>query len=149
RVTALMYHPENPDVEFIELMNLGKDELDLTGVRFTEGIDFEFSNLTLGSAERIEDVLNEAAFLSEYGQSIRVAGGYGGKLSNGGEWITLSSPEAEALAIQRFKYSDEWWPETDGPGKSLIIIDPRVPVAAWNDASQWQPSSEQGGSPGR
>src|SRR5690606_12688441 len=83
RVTELMYHPVDPETEFIELMNLGKEPLDLTGVRFSEGIDFEFSNFTLESGERIVVVLNETAFKALYGRGIKVAGEYGGNLSNG------------------------------------------------------------------
>lgn len=57
RITELMYHPIDPnlsspyndeDFEYIELLNIGTAPLDLTGVKFTNGIDFQFgSSLTL------------------------------------------------------------------------------------------------------
>ncbi len=61
RVTELMYHPPSPptpgiytdeDYEFIELMNIGTETLDLSGVKSTEGIAFDFS----GSGQTQEHV---------------------------------------------------------------------------------------------
>ncbi len=62
RVTELNYHPadataaevalgfsENSDFEFVELQNIGPQTLDLTGVRFTDGIEFEFHSTIEGS----------------------------------------------------------------------------------------------------
>jgi hypothetical protein len=51
RITEMMYHPADPnqpspyndeDFEFIELKNIGPNVLDLNGVKFTDGIDYEF-----------------------------------------------------------------------------------------------------------
>ncbi|MGD8501947.1 MAG: chitobiase/beta-hexosaminidase C-terminal domain-containing protein, partial [Phycisphaerales bacterium] len=48
RITEIMYHPKgtgdpnDPNEEFIELKNIGKDTLSINLVRFTEGIDFTF-----------------------------------------------------------------------------------------------------------
>ncbi len=55
RVTELMFNPEadsNQDLEYIELKNIGTVPLDLTGVKFTNGIDFTFVPQT-------EEVSNE------------------------------------------------------------------------------------------
>ncbi|MCK4997924.1 MAG: lamin tail domain-containing protein, partial [Anaerohalosphaera sp.] len=52
RITELMYHPGpsqttgsyvDDDLEFIELKNIGVDTLDLTGVKMTDGVLFDFS----------------------------------------------------------------------------------------------------------
>jgi len=51
RITELMYHPKDPcqsssydgeDFEFIELKNIGPDTLNLAGVKFTDGITYNF-----------------------------------------------------------------------------------------------------------
>ena len=52
------------------------------------------------------------------------------------------------LPIQQFTYFDTWYPTTDGPGKSLVIIDPLAALATWNDAASWSASTNDGGSPG-
>ena len=48
RITELMYHaPEGDDGDYIELQNIGDVPLDLTGLRFTDGVEFVFPALTL------------------------------------------------------------------------------------------------------
>ena len=45
RITELMYNPQsdpNQHLEFIELKNIGPSPLDLTGVKFTSGVDLSF-----------------------------------------------------------------------------------------------------------
>jgi hypothetical protein len=65
RVTEMMYHPPDPpgsspyndeDFEYIELMNIGPSPLDLTGVRFTNGISFAFPTGESTSNERFIDI---------------------------------------------------------------------------------------------
>ncbi|NLF32423.1 MAG: lamin tail domain-containing protein [Planctomycetes bacterium] len=51
RITELMYHPAgDAGIEFIELMNTGPLDLDLTGLRLAGGIDFTFPAVTLAPA---------------------------------------------------------------------------------------------------
>ena len=55
-VSEIMYHPslENGGGEFIELMNVSQtEEINLTSVRFDNGISFEFPvDFTLGPGKR-------------------------------------------------------------------------------------------------
>ncbi len=44
-ITEVMYNPAtNPDDEFIEVMNIGAQTIDLTGCAFTRGIDYNFAS---------------------------------------------------------------------------------------------------------
>jgi len=125
RVTELMYNPPLGDrFEYIELQNVGGRTLDLTGVRFVEGIQFTFPSMPLASQEYVVVAGDPAAFRSAYGSGINVAGQYTGRLSNGGEGIVLALPDPLEAAIARFHYHDDWYPATDGGGKSLAILDP-------------------------
>ena len=147
RITELMYHsPDGSDFDYIELQNITDVSLDLTGVRFTKGVEFTFPQMQLAPGEYVVLVGDLAAFRSQYGQSIRVAGQYSGNLSNNGEDVVLSLALPLEAAIMRFGYSDRWYPTTDGGGESLVIIDPMAHPATWSLADSWQPADP---SPGR
>ena len=142
RVTELMYHAEDgSEFDFIELQNISDVTLDLTGVRFAKGIEFTFPPMTLAPGEYVVVVSDLAAFRSVYGGSVKVAGSYSGNLSNGGEDVVLQLPLPLEAAIMRFTYSDQWYPSTDGAGRSLAIVDPMADVVTWSQADSWQPAN--------
>lgn len=140
---------ENDDFEFIEVRNVSNQTIDLTGVRFTKGIDFDFADGTqLAPGAFVLVVKNEAAFEARYGSGLPVAGNYGGdNLSNGGEKIKLSL--GAGTAILDFVYDDSapWPAGTDGEGSSLTLV---LPESLPNHAlpQSWRASSLPGGTPG-
>ena len=152
RVSELMYHPAGDEnAEYIEIVNISvSDPVDLAGMALAEGIRYSFPNAVLAPGERAVVVLNTAAFRAAYGDDIRVLGSYGeadgGRLSNGGERVEFL--DAAGAVLQRFTYSDEWYPSTDGNGYSLSVVDVAASVEAWNDAANWRASAARGGSPG-
>ena len=149
RITEIMYEPlGGTPYEFIELRNTGPTVLNLTGLRFTDGITFTFPSLTLGPGEEILVVGDLAAFQSRYGRALNVAGVFGGNLNNQGEQIILSLPLPFDAAILRFDYDPAWWPSTAGTGRSLELPGP-VPLARDFDLREsWAPSDDIDGSPG-
>jgi len=102
--------------------------------------------LLLNPGESIVVVHNLAAFISRYGNGIRVAGEFSGSLDNAGDHLTLFGPVGEP--ILDFSYDPTWYPSTDGAGFSLVAVDPNAPATNWGLAQNWRPSSESGGSPG-
>jgi hypothetical protein len=157
RITEIHYHPANPPsgldgdlYEFIELHNTSATEtLDLTGVRFTAGIDFAFGDYSLPPGGYAVLVSNAEAFAERYGSGIPIAGAYPNNLSNGGEPLRLD--DVDGSTIHDFAYDDvgpSWHPSTDGAGYSLVIIDPFGNVDDWAFGSSWRPSYAIGGSPG-
>ena len=148
RVSELMYHPQNPNLEFIELTNIGRVPVNLKGVRFTSGIDYVFAEGSLEPGQCLILVGNEEAFAAQAPEGVRIVGQYSGKLSNGGETIELSLPKPANLAIQRFKFDDKWYSPTDGKGRSLSVIDVAADVKRWDDLTNWRPSPRNGGTPG-
>jgi hypothetical protein len=160
RVSELMYHPaptpgvpeggEDPnDFEFIELVNLGSQPLALTGFRFTQGIQFDFSTgavTSLAPGARVLVVQNRAAFERRYGTGLSVAGEYTGRLDNAGEALRLLGPVDEA--VQEFRYDNRWHPATDGVGFALAPADLNAPPAVWSAAAGWRPGSVLNGTPG-
>lgn len=162
-ISEIHYHPADPatseelavsndknDFEFIELNNIGPVAVDLTGVAFTRGITFVFgSGEILPAGARVVLVGNFAAFTARYGMLAPgvVRGVFGGRLDNSGERLTLTGPGG--LVIRDFTYDDQppWPPEADGPGYSLVLLNPDsnpdhdLPV-------NWAASRAIGGSPG-
>lgn len=152
-VSELNYHPLSDDdaVEFIELMNIGDDEIDLRGVKFIRGVTFDFDQNdnrpipVLAPGERIVLVGKSADFSTDY-PGIPVAGKFIGDLSNTGENITLLA--ADGSTIRDFRYNDKLpWPTSpDGEGFTLVLVAPD------NDpdhqlATSWRPSTTSGGNP--
>ncbi|MDG2383927.1 MAG: CotH kinase family protein [Pirellulaceae bacterium] len=150
-------HDNNDEFEFVELVNIGPDLIQLTDARLTQetiaerlrGIYFDFSEsriTQLGPGERALVVEDLDAFESRYGGELPVAGEWSGRLSNDTETITLRSGDA---TIHQFTYDDAWYPSTDGAGMSLEIVDvTNSDLASWSAASSWNPSSVVGGTPG-
>jgi hypothetical protein len=169
-ISRIHYHPAEPtaaaetavstnrdDFEFIELLNVGPQTIDLPGLAFTEGISFSFtgsSPLTqLVPGARMLVVRNAAAFTARYGPGLPIAGEFsdGTGLSNSGESITLATGTA---TIRKFAYDDALpWPgEADGFGPCLVLTAPSATAAsdAWHsNGLNWHagPGSQPGAAP--
>lgn len=145
---------DRDDFEFVELMNSGGQTLNLTDVRFTSGISFDFATTklrTLAPGGRLLLVNDLAAFEQRYGTGFadQIAGEYSGNLSNDGERVTLI--DATDALVHSFAYNDQSpWPEgPDGDGFSLVLIDPaQSPVPDHADPFNWRASLAAGGAPG-
>jgi len=152
RITELMYHPEltgspnDPNTEYVELANIGPDLLHLKGVRFTQGIDFVFPEMSLAPNERLVLVRDEVAFAEKYGADIFVGGQYQGNLSNGGERLEVQ--DAVGTVIHDFRFRDNWYDLTDGQGYSLVKMDVHADPDYWNEKDAWQASPQKHGTPG-
>jgi len=152
-ISEINYHPAGtaPE-EFVELRNTGTRPIDLTGVAFTEGIQFNFTGsaiTSLGPGGSVLIVENTAAFTARYGSGLPVAGVFaaGSHLSNTGDHLVLRD-RASAI-IAEFRYGDHlpWPPEADGAGSTLTLIRPESQPDASLPAN-WRPSRLPGGSPG-
>jgi hypothetical protein len=158
RVTEIMYNPAPPpagspyvadDFEYVELLNKGTGVLDLTGVTFTQGIEFTFPDgYSLAPGERALVVKNLDAFRSRYGNAFdaMIAGAYTTKsLSNSGDHIRLEGPIGQT--ILDFSYDNDWLPQTDGEGFSMVIVDPNAPASTWGEKDSWRASKSVNGDP--
>jgi hypothetical protein len=116
-------------------------------VKFTNGIDFTFSDIDLPVGRYVVVVKDQQVFTARYGTDINVAGQYSGRLANDGERIRLE--DAIGQTILDFEYSDSWYSSTDGKGYSLTIIDEAdTDPNSWSEKHSWQASASRGGSPG-
>jgi len=147
RISEIMYHPaEDPNVEYIELTNIGAETIDLNLVELTNGVGFTFPSLDLALGAYLLVVRDVAAFEAHYGPGLPIAGQYAGSLNNTGERIELQ--DAAGWTIHDFRLQDGWYDVTDGLGFSLTVKDPAATDAALSEKSAWRPSARAGGSPG-
>jgi hypothetical protein len=148
RITEVMYQPAAPanssDYEYVELLNIGPVTLDLSGVRFTNGIAHTFPpGTTLAPGAHLVVVNDRSSFLSRYpgSTSFMAAGGYNGSLDNTGETLALTLPEPWRVHILRFRFEPTWYSSASGGGHSTQPKD-------WQDKSVWRASANVNGSPG-
>ena len=169
RISEVHYHPSEPtaeeiaagyrrdDFEFIELVNTSSSQIRLDEAKLlqvshlgrTEGVFFDFDQAmvqTLEPGQRILVVEDIDAMHHRYGFGLPIAGEWSGRLDNSDELLTLSFQD---IVIQQFRFRDTWFPETDGLGASLEIIDvTTADLSVWGKAIGWRPSRMVGGSPG-
>jgi hypothetical protein len=152
-LTEIMYHPpsvgttNSDDFEFIELKNTGTNTLNLSGLVFTSGINFAFTNGTLLAPGRfIVLARNRIAMTAKY-PGLAVYGFYSGRLDNGGETLRLS--HVLGATVFAVNYDDEapWPVAPDRFGFSLVPKNFVMTQAPDNGAS-WRASAQPGGSPG-
>ena len=139
------------DFEFVELFNAGSESVDLTGVRFTKGVDFDFADGTLIAPGGYLVIVNHrAAFESRYGNQRPVAGEWDSddRLSSG-ENLKLSLGNGNAIIEFLYGSNDPWPTEPNGGGYSLTLDQPLLssPDSHANPMS-WRASHFPGGSPG-
>jgi len=156
RITEMMYHPPTAgagsyeeDFEYLELKNIGPVAINLTGVHFTNGIEYIFTSAgvtNLGAGETLILARNPTALATRYPTATNIVGPYVGALDNGGENIQLYDAVGEK--ILDFSYDNNWYPMTDGNGFSLVIVDENAPFYTWDRKESWRPSGVMNGSPG-
>ena len=141
------------DLEFVEMKNISAETINLVGVRFAEGIEFDFthSDLTsLGPGEFVLVVRNKAAFEARYGtdHSDQIAGEYAPtRLENAGERLRLINGVGEIIADFRFS-DNEPWPEPPGrTGVSLVLQESALPEPDYEAVGNWASSALIGGTP--
>lgn len=145
-LSEIMYHPpslgatDGSDLEFLELGNTGDNALDLSGLTFTAGISFTFTNgTTLMPGQFFVLGRNIAALQAKY-PGLAVQGVYAGKLDNAGETITLSHPYGDVIFSVAYGTRAPWPVAADGYGFSLVLDE--------SNPGQYRASANPGGSPG-
>lgn len=154
--TEIHFHPgqtEDPqeNLEFVEIYNDDSIVVDLSGHRFSSGLDFTFPDRTFLPARSYLVVCrNVEAVTAHYGIDNAI-GDFSGRLDNTGEWIRLVNPMGSTVAETRYRNGGEGTfgadagAAADGTGLTLAISsffgDTRNP-------DTWVRSSQLGGTPG-
>jgi hypothetical protein len=127
-ITELHFDPSTEqgegDAEFVEIVNISSEPVDLTGWSMSGIGSFSFESGTVAPAEGAIVVCRDKAVCSELSPNeIPIAGVFDGKLSSKGEIITIEDPQGRiADAVQ---YTPEL-PEVEkasGSGLSIHRVD--------------------------
>jgi hypothetical protein len=142
-ITKINYNPATStgfavsnDLEFLEITNAGSETVNLSGVYFRElGTGYQFPpNAMLGANESLYLASNMVTFQAKYGYS--AFGQYSRNLSNKSQKIVLA--DAYGNTIDSVEYFDTWFPQTNGGGSYLQLIDTALDN---NLATSWQDSN--------
>lgn len=156
-VSQIHYHPissSDPDdrtqnYEFMELMNIGNQTLDLGALLLRGDVNFEFdTNTFLAPGERAQLVSNALFFNERYSnRPVRVLGEFSGNLSNSGGHLRLISSSNTSIRDFTFDDSSPWLELADGAGFSLTLILPDS-NPDHSDPANWRHSLSVHASPG-
>jgi hypothetical protein len=153
-VSEIMYNPlpqgttnAADEFEFIEFKNAGTVTQDLSGIYFSSGINFEFTNGTrLEPGQFFVIVRSPTNFAARY-PGVAINGVFTGRLDNGGETLALSHTLGGVVASLVYNDVAPWPVTPDGYGFSLVTKNPNANPDPSN-GNNWRASSNVGGSPG-
>ena len=168
-VSEIMFHsteiPENYGQEWLELHNPDPDPVDISGWRFTKGVDFTIPpSTTLAPGGYLVIAANVAVFQATHpGFTGQVVGGWVGTLSNGSEHLKFV--DLTGAVVDEVHFSNEgewalrgrgplvlshrgweWFSDADGLGRTLELRNPLL--SAFDCGQNWGVSTAAEGTPG-
>lgn len=144
-------HTDRSDFEFVEILNVSGNAVNLDGISFSAGLDITLlpgGVRELAPGGRALFVANVAAFEFRYGPGLPIAGTFamGSGLSNDGETLTLVASNASTIFSVNYADTGSWPNGPDGNGPALVLSYPGTSNPALG--SSWRQSSSANGSPG-
>jgi hypothetical protein len=161
-INEIMYHPASGNLleSYVELRNTGNVATNISGWRFTKGIQFTFpTNTTLAPNSYLVVAADRATFTNKYPGVLNFIAGFNGSIGH-----HLQLENANGDLINEVQYSDdgdwavrrmglvmyahqgwEWYAAQDGFGSSLELLNPALPNSF---AQNWGPSVALNGTPG-
>lgn len=153
QLTEIMYNPkgtglvDGDEFEFLEFKNAGTSTLNLSGLRFTSGITYQFPiGTALAPGQFFVLARNGAEFTNRY-PGVQVRGIYSGRLDNAGESLRLASPIGGTILSLTYNDRAPWPVTADGSGFSAVPVNPNANPDS-NEGRNWRNSTFVGGSPG-
>ncbi len=138
------------DFEFLEILNISNQRVDLTGITFAAGLDV--APLTYGVRElepggRALYVAKPTAFEFRYGPGFPLVGEFtlGSNLNNDGERLVLLAANGSVIVDLTYNDAAPWPKAPDGSGPSLVLMNPATSDP--NDPLNWRQSTSPTGAP--
>ena len=123
--------------EFVEVMNVSKERIDLAGCSFARGLDFTFAPETIlfpGERQKVKK--------SDFRN--------GSGLAAAGERLTLIQPGGAVIRSVTYRPTLPWPPQASGTGHSLMLISPEKAAATDDWAAEglhWRASTYPASTP--
>jgi len=155
KVTEINYNPvdsiigkdtvDGKSFEFIELKNTGKKPINLSGLKISSSIEYEFKDNELLSPKQFYVIASKPKwFYERYGQV--PTANFDKNLSNSGEKVIISNARGNNIISFWYSDSEPWSPLADGKGYTLSSPI-RYPTGSPNNFNYWIASSVYNGSP--
>ena len=144
-VSELSYDAAAGGAEFVELLNVSGQAVNLRGASFTMGIEFAFPvwrDIVLEAGERATIVDSDHVFRDRYGWAQSVAGIYRGNLASEGERLILNN--AAGVEVFDFTWSATWEAAASGGGYTLVLVSGATDLSS---PASWVASISAGGNP--
>ena len=154
-ISKIHYHPAGVGnlTQFVELMNIGASSIDLSGVHFTQSIQFTFPTAypLMAPGARLLIVRDMNAFTTAYPTvpAGQIAGIFANNTTLSAAGARLQLLDVTNAIIRDFTYADkDPWPESpDGSGPALVLLRPTT-NPDHSIGANWRASYAVGGSPG-
>jgi hypothetical protein len=134
--------------EYLQVRNIGSGAVNLRGVRFVQGIDFQFPtnrDTLLAPKQGLLLVKDLFHFQQRYGIDIPVAGIYRGSLNESGEALTVVDAQSNQLINFRYLAIDPWPVTAANAGYSLVLSHPELGL---NNPDAWRTTVSSNEVPG-
>jgi hypothetical protein len=144
----VMYHPgpgQSPALQWIELQNVMRADVDLSNWRLDGGVHFTFPSNTIVPGGAFVLIAGDVNVFTNATGIASAFGPFQTNLSNGGEKIILRNHDGRMM--DELTYGDEQpWPEgADGSGATMSK---HTPLSASVEPIHWTASARVGGTPG-
>lgn len=148
-ISEIMYHPaaraDGKELEFVEIYNGGAIFEDLSGMRLSGAIEYEFPAGTRLEAGAFVVVAKAPADVQAHYSLSGVLGPWTGSLQNEEGSVRLSDERGHLLLDAVYSGGRRWPAAADGGGSSLVLARPSY---GEGDVRAWEASTFIGGSPG-
>jgi hypothetical protein len=143
-MNEIHYHPLAGDTEWIELHSLTGVDIDLSGWRLADGVDYTFpeGSKIAGHGYLIIAAVPGASSLA----GLNPLGPWSGALNNAGEKVSLLNRDGREMDAVNYSDGGDWPVGADGSGATLAR---RNGESADPSTGSWAASADSGGTPGR
>ena len=140
-INEIMFDPPSgwPGGEYVELHNRSDEAADVSGWKFSEGIQFQFAEETRIPPHGYLVIAVDAARLREIYGEIPVVGNFSGRLRGEGESIRLEDRQGNPINEVAYRAGGAWPELPGGGGSSLELIHPQMENG---QSSAWAASKE-------
>ncbi|MEO5916626.1 MAG: lamin tail domain-containing protein [Luteolibacter sp.] len=143
-INEIHYHPLTGDTEWIELHSLTGVDIDLSGWKLANAVDYTFSE---GAKIPGHGFVVIAATPNAFSlNGLGALGPWTGALNNSAETIELLNHDARVMDSITYSDGGDWPNAADGSGATLARRNSEI---ADPNASGWAASADTGGTPGR